>query len=100
MPAEWVSTRPVSPKSFINSILNAEEEVTWHADLILSLAEYHVSRLYYFLKRRCCGRLPGKWGHCAEPKEGVCCVVQGEHWFLEKVVEIPDPRLMEHPREL
>lgn len=100
MPAERVSTRPGSPNSFTTSILNAEEEITRHADLILSLAEYHVSRLYYFLKRCWCWRLPGKWGRCVEPKEGGCCVAQGEHWFLDKVVEIPDPRLMGHSREL
>lgn len=49
MPAEWVSTRPGPSKSFITSILNAEEELTWHGDLILALAEYHVSRLAYVI---------------------------------------------------
>lgn len=55
MPAEWVSTRPGPPKLFITSILDAEEDITWHTDLILALAEYHVSRLAYIIFLRVAG---------------------------------------------
>lgn len=55
MLAEWVSTRPSPPKSFTTSILNAEEDITWHTDLSLALAEYHVSRLAYIIFLRVAG---------------------------------------------
>ena len=54
-PAEYVSRRPGPPKSFITSILKTEEELTWHADLILALVEYHVSRLAYIIFLRIAG---------------------------------------------
>lgn len=39
MPAVWVSTRPGPLKFFTTSVLNAEEELVWHAGSILARAQ-------------------------------------------------------------
>lgn len=91
--------QPGPSKFFTTSALNAEEELTWHADFILALAQYDVSRLVYiiFLRVAGVGGSLGNWD-TVEAKElaAVGCQVNLSSWRME----MPAPVPMELPSDL
>lgn len=78
--------QPGPPKFFTTSALNAEAELTWHADFILALAQYGVSRLAYIIFLRVAGVGSSLGiGDTVEPKElaAVGCQVNLSSWRME-----------------